>query len=206
MKTVDTLVVARTDQLSVGGLASGPLAWLEEIIAKFSELKLCWLLAHAEDEVVWGRVENGKLLLSRPGDLRPATLLECRLFSQAGELLVWRADGAWEARLVKEDSNDKAVKWIDEYQILWGSRVDSTATHVPEGFTPLIEVEQNGMRHRVPCAVSDADLANARLRLQVRHYLDNDRDNGETSIVLSRLVKVGIFSDKDLVEVPQWQN
>jgi len=84
--------------------------WLQEAAHLY---KLRWLLAHADDGVIWGAVVgNGAAtsLALQPGgpSLSLETLQAARLFSTAAELLVWRdgrgagARGTWHARLVRD--------------------------------------------------------------------------------------------------------
>lgn len=69
-----------------------PDAWLTE---QAQHHGLHFLLAHADDGVIWGRVDNDGLhtshrIAAQSPQLRAVTLQQCRLFGPAGELLVWR--------------------------------------------------------------------------------------------------------------------
>lgn len=164
---------------------TNPAAWMVQHAQQYN---LRYLLAHADDGVIWGRIDNRKLHTSHgiaPASppLHPSTLQQVRLFSPARELLLWRDDNGWRARLVADvPGNDDDI--IDEDQILWGDTVEATMN----GFTLLREGSQ-GMRHAVPIVVTREQLRHHQLRLRVRHYITENED-GEASITLSRLVQL----------------
>lgn len=165
--------------------ASDPAQWF---VTQAQQHGLCYLLVHADDGVIWGRIDSAGLHTSHgitptSPPLRAVTLQQARLFGPKGELLVWRIDNGWSARLVTDvDGNSDDV--IDEDQILWGDTVESTHN----GFTIVREGSQ-GMRHAVPVIVTPAQLKHHKLRLRVRHYI-TENDDGEARIALSRLVQV----------------
>jgi CRISPR-associated protein (TIGR03984 family) len=167
-------------------------AWLLEQAEKHN---LTTLLAHADDGVIWGQMQDGKLHLSSDyfpqvsPPLRADTLQEGRLFGPAGELHLWRdEDGGWDARLVQDGVGQEADSF-DEYQILWGTRRDGDE----EGFT-LVRDGERGQRHAPPVPADklrfDQSVQRRPLRLQVRHYLAPDDDTGLVTVRLSRLVAV----------------
>lgn len=165
--------------------AESPAVWL---IDQAKQHRLRYLLAHADDGVIWGRVDTDGLYTSHgiapaSPSLRASTLQQARLFSATGELLLWRSDDGWQARLVSDVDGDM-VDWIDEDQILWGDAVEKSQ----DGFTMVREGSQ-GMRHAVPIEVSKELLEQRKLRLRVRHYIHHN-DDGEARIILSRLVQL----------------
>ena len=75
-----------------------------------SQHRLSTLLAHADDGVIWGRVDKGVLQTSHSAfpqvspPLRALTLQQARLFGPDAELLVWRdGEGNWQARLLRDE-------------------------------------------------------------------------------------------------------
>lgn len=166
---------------------------------------LTFLLAHADDGVIWGEVRGAKLALS--GDvfpevsplLRAKTLQQARLFGPQAELLLWR-DGAWRARVIRDANGESDNQWcFDEPQVQWGDHVEDTLA----GFT-LVTDGQQGLRHAVPLAnIQECfDQPEAKhpdrwhpLRLGVRHYLARD-DDGALVIVQSRLTGLKAVSRK----------
>src|SRR5947199_5744016 len=98
--------------------------WLQKQAA---DHHLPWLLAHADDGVIWGRLDGGRLVTSfeaAAGDggalgvcpeLRTVTLQQARLFGPAAELLLWRdGGGRWQARLIRDCAADEAT-WAEGF-------------------------------------------------------------------------------------------
>lgn len=175
---------------STDGLEAGVSRWL---INQAQTYNLSYLLAYADDGVIWGRIENGDLTTSHDVDsdvsppLHVQTLRQCRLFSEdEGELFVWRTVDGWQARFVQDKSADKP--WaLDEDYVLWGDHYERSQGR----FTLVVEGAQ-GLRHAVPRSLEKSDFRNEYhpLRIQVRHYLREDKDTGRLFIAYSRLVKV----------------
>jgi len=167
------------------GLVNDPRGWLAQQMHE----DMPWLLAHADDGVIWGqRQEDGALLLS--GDvfpqsdvavkLRAVTLQQARVFGTAGELLIWRTAEGFVGRLLDDDQLElKALP--DEKHLLWHQgnpvKVDQQA-----GFALLQEGKQ-GQRHAPPVIPQ----GRRRPALVVRHYVAYDKES-QAYIALSRLV------------------
>lgn len=171
--------------------------WLREMAIRHS---LRWLLAHADDGVIWGENRDDGLVISHdvtPGispPLRVATLRQARLFSATGELQLWRDDDEWKACLIRVPRTDEPATFtesIDETQILWGG----TARQLENRFTLLSDGGQ-GLRHTVPLTIEERADGDRPLRLHVRHYLGED-DLGFVTIVASRLVDLSIISSRN---------
>jgi CRISPR-associated protein (TIGR03984 family) len=170
-----------------------PRQWL----AGHARADMPWLLAHADDGVIWGKREsNGTLKLSSdvfadPGrypavavKLRTQTLLQARVFGPGGELLLWRTEDGFAARLIEDGPEPPPDALPDEVHLLWGMGSD---VEVRDGFTWLSEGQQ-GLRHAPPVSVA-AVRNTSRLALLVRHYVGYD-DEGQAFIELSRLVEL----------------
>jgi CRISPR-associated protein (TIGR03984 family) len=153
---------------------------------------LRWLLAHAYDGVIWGeKRENGlhfSSFLLKP-DLRVSTLQMARLFSENGELLIWRTDNGWQARLVK-DNEGEVKEYYDDFQLLWGTEVEKS----DDGFV-LLRHGSEGLRHAPPFKSKDNKL---RLQINVRHYINYDPD-GQAYVDFSRLISVEAFNEKEVM-------
>ncbi|WP_129675794.1 CRISPR-associated protein Csx19 [Candidatus Chloroploca sp. Khr17] len=187
---------------------------------------LRWLLAHDDDGVIWGEVRQPtpaaapgllkrlfaprqapapQLHLACPARaqaalrLDPTSLQQCRLFSEHGELFLWRGPGkpgttitsqcGLQARLWLDapvtdatDATDAQTWCLDERHWLWGWGSD---TH--DGFITLVEGTQ-GIVHAPP--LTRAPTETARAKLWVRHYLGQDNDTGMYQISASRLAAV----------------
>ncbi|HMR68473.1 MAG TPA: CRISPR-associated protein Csx19 [Anaerolineae bacterium] len=183
-----------------------PRQWLDNWLGQHPALVMQGLLAHADDGVIWGKVEHRVVTLSSQlyyPNISPAfqaqTLQQLRLFGPQAELYLWRtAELTFQARLLQDQdltsllnqSGLSPTSYFDEAQILWGDRPDES--YAPQnGFMPVAEGQ--GLRHTppvtVPAAAFDPENNRRPLRLYVRHYLTTD-EIGQTRINLSRLVKV----------------
>lgn len=178
------------------------VGWLVEETASLGQ---SYLLAHADDGVIWGRIGPLGLLTSYDaarGDaeaesiappFRLATLQTVRVFADSGELLAWRDGASWKARLVRatlpgEDAS--LIEAFDERQMLWGTM----ARPLNQGFA-LLEHGSQGIRQVVPITVAARSYALPPVRLRLRHYLRPDAV-GLLRVSLSRLV------DLELEDVP----
>lgn len=147
-----------------------PLSWLRD---QAREGML--VLAHADDGLLWGRVQDGGFVwppkeVYEQAQWRQITLQMARLFDADQEVLLWRTgENAWRARRLT-DGEGAACSTLDEAQVLWGTEVVAAGG----GFTCVVEGEQ-GFRHAMPLVLNEqADLTNHPLRLDVRHYLSDD--------------------------------
>jgi hypothetical protein len=93
-----------------------------------------YLLAHAEDGVLWARVENGQLQFDfapqgfppQRVHLRAETLLMARLFGPERELFLWRDDsGLWSARRIEDAALQAGHDYLEENYILQGTAQQS---------------------------------------------------------------------------------
>jgi CRISPR-associated protein (TIGR03984 family) len=149
--------------------------------------RYAWLLAHADDGVIWGRVQNGQLITSDGAfpavspPLRAVTLQQARLFGPAGEVLVWHTDAGWQQREIAENAGESAEAF-DEDVILWGTNDGDQQEN--NGFWLAVESDL-GMQHAPPLRLNKRHT----LKLRLRHYLDFDRE-GAAFVRVSRLVDV----------------
>ncbi len=163
--------------------------WIED---QHKAYELQYLLAHAEDGVIWGRFEKSQLITAEclwPQSplLQPSTLQQCRIFGKNAEVMLWRKDNGWQARVI-QDKNMKQADHIVEKQMLWGSWIKKTG----QGFTLLVDGQQ-GLKHAVPITVIITDQSQKKTTplklvcLNVKHYIKYD-DVGIAFIYRSRLL------------------
>lgn len=152
-----------------------------------------WLLAYADDGVIWGKLTADEQLMTSNDiapkispELRWKTLQQAYIFGEQDEVRLWREGEDWQARLVIGDADETDT--IDEYHILWGTE----AKESKDGFTQVREVRQQGMDHIVPLEVMTDELRKRRLKLLARHLIEYDEDSGEARITLSRLVNIEV--------------
>ncbi|NJL63410.1 MAG: TIGR03984 family CRISPR-associated protein [Methylacidiphilales bacterium] len=168
--------------------------WLE---TQANQHQFKYLLAHAEDGVIWGKFQSEKLITADEvfppqfAKLRRSTLQQCRIFGENSEVMLWKTDEGFKARVIQDEKN---TDFIPENQILWGTK----AEEIRNGFT-LISDGSQGLRHAVPLidiAFNGNQNLYRPLRLCVRHYLDDDKETGLVRIYLSRLVN--LTTEKEL--------
>lgn len=165
--------------------ADAPAAWMQTQAKQYG---FTYLLAHADDGVIWGKFDAGSLKIS--GDvfpevkvaLRAATLQQARLFCKTAELLVWKSGQSWKARLIADETGKPPDCLPDEQYLLWGTLGGKGKNG--DGFTLLFEGEQ-GLQHAPPKTGLGKD---DRVALVVRHYVEYDDETGQARIGLSRLV------------------
>ncbi|MGB3266167.1 MAG: CRISPR-associated protein Csx19 [Microcoleus sp.] len=165
-------------------------SWLESQAPSVSE-QTSYLLAHAEDGIIWGRFDSKKLTTAEKifhkrdqvdlPELRLLTLQQCRIFGRDGEILLWRiSETKFKWRFIGNPNEDK----IPESQILWGTNGIKR-----DNFTLLWDGSQ-GLKHVVP--FTDIELNGDRLvkpvRLLVHHYIKYEEETGLARIYRSRLV------------------
>lgn len=201
VKSVDeqTMSQPECDRIPTDGVTQDLLDWLQKQAKEYDSK---YLLAHADDGVIWGYFkdnEDKKELVTADSvfhqlaKLRLPTLQQCRIFGGTTEVMLWcvgdqwQIDQTWQARFIRDEHlSDKA--YISECQILWGTQAED----IREEFT-LVSDGSQGLRHAVPLTnISfESDPERKKLyrpvRLSVRHYIDYDND-GLARIYLSRLV------------------
>lgn len=179
------------NSLSVEDVADDPpKLWLDK---QAKEYGLQFLLAHAEDGVIWGEFRDSNFQLITSGDddvfpqlakLRLCTLQQCRIFGEKAEIMLWKVGQNWKARSI-EDSHLSKDDYICENQILWGTKPEVELKE--KGFT-LVSDGSQGLKHAVPLVGITFKGKDSRpLRLKVRHYIDYD-ESGVARIYLSRLI------------------
>lgn len=175
--------------------------WLQAKAKQYQQDKLQYLLAHAEDGVIWGifdkygnlsTANQSKDLLPKSEELfskhklpilRSPTLQQCRIFGKNFEVMLWKVGQNWKARSI-EDGHLSKDDYIPEDQILWGTQEEGQPKH---DFT-LVSDGSQGLKHAVPLTGINFKGNDSRpLRLKVRHYIDYD-ESGVATIYLSRLV------------------
>lgn len=146
-----------------------------------------YLLTYGDDGVIWGCFNAAGLQLSSAAfsevtvPLSAQTLQVARLFGAKAELLIWKRDGGWAARLIEDGAGADIESYSEKYW-LWGTKDKEDPVG---GFTLLREGKQ-GLLHAPPISgLGETD----RVALCVRHYIDYDGE-GQAYVSLSRLVGV----------------
>ncbi len=146
-----------------------------------------YLLAHADDGVIWGRFEAENLRLSGDVfaqvkvDLRPNTLQQARLFGPNGEISLWRVENHPQGSFYWHTEEGKTADpstLIKENYRLWGE-----AEEIKDGFS-LMDEGQQGLLHALPIPL----LPQQRATLTVYHCIEYPDD--QATITHSRLVSI----------------
>ncbi len=158
------------------------------LVDRAKQHNLKWLLAHADDGVIWGYVDedtilhlSGEVFPQVSPLLRSDTLQQARLFAEGGELLLWRDATGWHTRLVAEDTQGTNQEVFDEAYLLWGNN-QMRDEDIQRGFS-LLSHGQEGLRHAIPQSLPTGKPSP---KLKVRHVVDYDRD-GQAYVAMSCL-------------------
>lgn len=198
--------------------ANGPAgqdAWAALNKLRPNATDLLWLLAHCDDGIVWGRIEDRMLRLPHAWRAqvwsplpREVTIQQLRIFGKLGELLLWRDE---DVRRVKEspgeswlrgrlildgefDANQHDTRPKEDQYLLLGDELVNGKGDV--GFTAVAERR----RRREQIVPLDAgDLGQGfRIVLIVKHYFDRDPESGCVRRAATRLVGLRSVHAKDL--------
>lgn len=158
--------------------------------------KETWALVHCDSGVTWGRLDFGEWLLGSAAfpALCPVpheeVIQELRIFSEDGELLLWRTDDGLTGRLL-EDSDDAAldesVEPDEDTRLVMASQVIETR----DGFS--LVTDGRGRQQAVPFVMK---LGRTRRtlqhwpRLRIRNYFEEDPATGVVRVCATRLVGV----------------
>jgi CRISPR-associated protein (TIGR03984 family) len=163
--------------------------------------KFCWLLAHCQDGVTWGRfdIDSGTWCLSATPypNLCPAithiNLLELRIFGPESEMLIWRDDDGFKGRQLS-DTTEKAPNASMNRDIETRVLIGNQLIDVKNGFTRV--GTGTGAEQAVPIECSTTDFQpdpehkKWPLRLKICHYFAQDEESGAIRVAASRLVDV----------------
>ena len=174
------------------------------IASQASSCQLSYMLAHADDGIIWGRFDpEGRLKTAdqvfgaQPSQgaanlplLRLLTLQQCRIFGPKGEVFLWKSGHEWRSRYISTDWEQSYLSnedCIEEKQLLWGTKGIQK-----DGFTLLSDGSQ-GLKHAIPTTEGitfepGSDELSAPARLAVRHYITYSECDGSARVFLSRLV------------------
>lgn len=183
------------------------LAWVRGEGGAVTEVAgTCWLLAHCDDGVVWGKYDKTEKkwkLSSEPfphisPKLREDNLQQLRLFGENMEVLIWRVENNFQGRILQDDKDpdEEGLHPLKEDRILVGDRILDGPY---DNFT--LVGDAGGSRHAVPICCKAEDFEKRGhphwpLRLTIKHYLTQDQDTGVVRVTASRLVKAYNIKNK----------
>lgn len=146
-----------------------------------------WLLAYADDGVIWGEVKAGKLIQAYEifGEsfpkLEAETLQHAHLFGSLGEIRIFRQAGKLKAVRLEEEEDEECDAFTRSY-ILWGDKQKNEK----DGWS-WVEDGQLGIHQALPLSYPVGKRGRI-FRLEVRYYLQYEPDHGQASVGASRLL------------------
>jgi CRISPR-associated protein (TIGR03984 family) len=191
------------------------LDWLEASASPGKSLEAMgtgphWVLAHCDDGVTWGLVDEGRVRWAEGAWAGPrptrANVQQVRVFGPEAEFLVWRVEGegTFQARRLAdgEPSKDWCRPKEERFLIAATRMADDVAT----GHADFSAVdERDGRRQVLPPVCDPLDDRPRGLRgltaddfekgaygvgLELHHYLDEDDGTGCVRVAASRLVRL----------------
>lgn len=190
------------------------VGWITEHLKKHK-----FLLAFADDGVIWGKMDGEDLVTSNDIDpnvspkLRGKTLQQAFLFDEKEEIRLFRDEifsdenVQWQARLVRDGG-----VFINESHILWGDRAYPSQRQ----FTHVFNARQQGLDLIVPIEVEydqidpgenlENDQADQEtkgekcIRLDIHHTVNYSKETGEAYIAVSRLVELRVGNRNEEVK------
>lgn len=140
-----------------------------------------FIVAYLDYAVLIRKFQNGKIVLFNEEDkFDPTFIQKLRLFNKMSELLIWRTEGKWKARL-RIDEEGLEMKIIEANQVLFGTTAD-----VQNGITTL--TEGRGTEIILPFEINGVDTQKNRVKIKTRNYIDFNK-LGQAGYVDCRLVE-----------------
>ena len=193
--TVKTSRIVKDGKISECDLSR----FIHNTITESDETRLTgtiWLLVHNHHNVQIGLRQNGKFLSGgKEAELNPDYLKELRVFSENGELYIWKQQGELYYRLrIDNGKKGEPVNVYPETHLMWGNKVDE---HDPQ----RIYEENRGMTFHFPLPIDDQE----RLPLQYEVYnyyrfdYDEKTQEGTGLIQFYDARLVGFFDNNDIL-------
>jgi len=153
-----------------------------------------WLLAYADDGVIWGKVVGKELItaadvfnLNYPGAfpvLNMEKLQKASLFGEKAEIRVFRKNDSWIALRIEDNPAAEESDSYDRSYILWGNKVK-----VRKDGWAWVEDGQLGIHQALPLEI-DEGISYRIARIDVRYYITYEKDHGQASVAVKRLCKL----------------
>ncbi len=185
MTTVyENIKLTYSNPLDLKGFSEDPAEWFLKQPAVGDD---AWLLAYADDGVIWGKIENKQLVQACQvfGDTFPrleaTTLHKAHFFGSGAEVRVFRHGDKFRAIRLQEENDPAAASYTRSYY-LWGDHPIKT-----KGNWSWLEDGQLGIFQALPLAYPPT-AKGREFQLWVRYYLQFEEGHGQASVAASRLV------------------
>lgn len=141
--------------------------------------------------VLWGRVEDGRLALADGGEPTPDYWQELRIFNADAELHLTRRGVKLFGRFRSDAENGTAIRYVEASSPLWGVR-DKDQSNVPQGYVRLTDHGRN-LSMLVP---DDVGGEAEQYALVTRNYVEIDEETKQAGYTDYRFVGIGIVDRK----------
>jgi len=143
-------------------------------------------------EVLFGEIRNGNInFYNNKQPNYEKNLIRVRIFNENEEFYLWKKNGKWHYRYIKEDNDGDNFEVIDAEQVMFGTKSGNNIG----GFVKISE--ERGIEYFVPSKVlNNRNLGrNKRLVLKTRNYIKYNKI-GQAGFVDSRFVKIYVMDVK----------
>ncbi len=134
-----------------------------------------YLLMYKHHEVQIGMIKDGQIEIERADELTSEFLKELRVFSENGELYIWKQNQELKYRLRTDDEGNDTFKIYEEEHFMWGNAKKDEYT---------IHEKNRGMEFKFPFHIDEKQLP---LKYTVQNYYNYD-ENGLIQFKDARLV------------------
>ncbi len=122
-----------------------------------------FVVAYLDNEVLFGKYENGKFVFFNGRVIDINFLKRLRVFNQREELHIWRIDGNLQARY-RKDGEGEDTEVIESNQVIFGTDFEHLGDYT------LLK-EQRGTNVILP-GKWEADNNKKRVAVKTRHYIE----------------------------------
>lgn len=150
---------------------------IEKILAEKFQQNEGILAAWQIQNIVFGKIENGKLKL-KSGLPEVENFLECRIFNEVEELHLKNISGEFRGRYVRDGVGEEKF-FADSFTRFWGKFQTSE-----NGFVKLVDSE------RKLCLEIPTEVQAEYYGLLTRNYIDSDKETGLSGYVDYRFLKI----------------
>lgn len=134
--------------------------------------------------VVWGRLQEGRISLAGEAPLEPVYWQEIRVFNEDAELHLVRCGDRLVGRF-RADEGEDVIKYIDAFSLLWGMRDDDNET--PSGYMRLTD-KNRGLSMVLP---DDGGVPAVQYGLVTRNYVGvAHKENAQAGYIDCRFVRI----------------
>ena len=157
---------------------------LQELDSLFNKLQSPAIIVIWQvQNIIWGKVEAGKINLHGEAEINVDHWLECRAFNQNEEIHLKRKGDKFCGRYVRDELG-QGTFYVDSFAKLWGDEVNQSEENF-DGYVRLLD-KQRKLYMEVPCDEVGAGWYG----LLTRNYIASDEKTGLSGYVDYRFVAI----------------